>query len=190
MAEIHIYTVWDVGFGRTIACREAGMHHQEPVSASAMDHGHGLSLSTQESIVFTSFLQDVNTEWQHTTLWDQTDTNQFTATHNLMGSRRHQWIYRSLEQLKDTAEDMGISVLGLVPLWIWIPSKDGLITMRINSHHWELNVMPVLDGHHTALGWLPSLHPPRPMFPSSAPQPPTLASSRDLESVQEIVPRV
>lgn len=31
------------------------------LSASAMDHHHGLTLSTQESIVFTSFFQDVNT---------------------------------------------------------------------------------------------------------------------------------
>lgn len=159
-------------FGRTTTCREAGMNHQQQVSLPLPWIMVMVSLWAHRSQLCShpSSRMWTPSELQHTTLWDQTDTNQFTATHNLMGSRRHQWIYRSSEQPKDTAEDMGISVLGLVPLWTWIPPKDGLITMIINSHHWELNVMPVLDGHHTALGWLPSLHPPRPMSPSSAPQ--------------------
>lgn len=172
------------------------MHYLSGLSASAMYHGHGLNLSTLESIVFTSFFQDVNTF--RVTAYN-CGTKQIlinSATHNsLMGPRRYWWIYWSSEQLKDTTKDLGISVLGLVPLWTWAPDKEGLTTM-ITFIHLELNVTPVLDGHHTPAGWLPSLTTSKSMSLHVHPStlgyllPPTSASSRDLESVEEIVPRV
>lgn len=127
---------------------------------------HGLPLSTQESIVLTSPFQDVNTS--RVTVHNLIDTNQFIATHNLMGPRRYWWIYWSSKQLKDTTKDMGISVR------VWsLCERESHIKRGSwqwsQIDQWESHVMSISEGHHTAGGW--SLRTTlRPMSPSGAPQ--------------------
>lgn len=76
-------------FGRTIACREAGMRHQQQdPSASVAQHGHDLTSSAHASL--SPLLQYMNTFR--------------VTTHNLTGPKRYWSIYWSPEQAKDCAE--------------------------------------------------------------------------------------
>lgn len=128
---------------------------------------HGLTWSAQECS-HPSSRAWTHPELQHTTSRDHTDANQFIATQKLMGPRTSWWIYWSSEQLKDATTDMGISVLGLVPLWTWIPNKEGLTPMTTDqSLRFKCNACLRWTLQSSRLTVQPTS---RPMSPACAPQ--------------------
>lgn len=144
-----------------------GSRNAPPAAGLCLCHGSWSWSHSEHTGVdgFPSSRIWTHSELQHTTLWDQRDTD---------NSLQHttSWDQGDADEFTEAQNNYkghGYFGSGFGPSVNMNPTQRGSLQWS-PIDQWELNVTPVLEWHHSAVGWSHSRITSRPMSPSCAPQ--------------------